>query len=126
MADAAATSVRHVDDDLRLVVEREHLLLQADVRRDTRRVLSLLHPDFKEHGSSGQVWDRSSVAEAMSSATENIGMSNVEARRLGDDAVLVTYRSEGGDRRALRSSTWVRDKNEAWLLLFHQGTLVAD
>lgn len=113
------------DDDLRLVVEREHLLLQADVRRDTGRVLSLLHPDFREHGSSGRVWDRSSIAEATSSATESIGMSSIEARRLGPDAVLVTYRSEGSDRRALRSSVWVRE-NGAWVLLFHQGTLAAD
>ena len=114
-----------MDDDLRHVVEREHLLLQADVRRDTRRVLSLLHPDFTEYGSSGRVWDRSSIAQATSTATENIGMSNVEARRLGPDAVLVTYRSDARDRRALRSSTWLRE-NGAWLLLFHQGTLVAD
>ena len=114
-----------MDDDLRLVVEREHLLLQADVRRDARRVLLLLHPDFREHGSSGRVWDRSSIAEATSNTTVNIGMSNVEARRLGPDAVLVTYRSDGGNRRALRSSTWVRD-NGGWLLLFHQGTPVPD
>ena len=111
-------------DDLRLVVEREHLLLQAHVRRDAARVLSLLHPEFTEYGASGCVWDRTSIADATDSATVDIAMSDVEAKRLGVDAVLLTYRSDAEGHHALRSSTWVRESG-TWLLLFHQGTVIA-
>lgn len=113
------------DQDLRLVVERERTLLQAELRRKAGRVLSLLHPDFVEHGASGRVWDRRSIAAAVSGTSADVEMSDVAVRRTGPDAVLVTYRSDAGGRRALRSSTWVRDSGE-WLLLFHQGTLTAD
>lgn len=112
-----------MDDDLRLVVERERLLLQADVRRDTQRVLSLLHPAFTEYGASGRIWHRDSISEVTSASTVDVSMSDVEARRLGPAAALVTYRSRCGDRHALRSSTWVRERG-AWLLLLPQGTLV--
>lgn len=52
---------------------------------------------------------------------EAIEASRVAARRV-HDAVLVTYRSDSSGRRALRSSTWVREGGR-WLLLFHQGTV---
>ncbi len=48
--------------------------------------------------------------------------TDVVARRLAPDVVLVTYRSDASGRTALRSSVWVREGGQ-WLLLFHQGTL---
>lgn len=109
------------DEELAQVIRLELLLLEPDVRGDSERLPSLLHPDFCEYGASGRVWTRESVAEA-TSGTERPQVSAVEARRLGADAVLVTYRSATAGRSALRSSTWVRD-SDRWLLLFHQGTL---
>jgi ribonuclease HI len=47
------------------------------------------------------------------------------ARRIGPDAILLTYRSTRAGRDALRSSTWIRDDAGTWLLLFHQGTPVS-
>jgi len=114
-----------MDPDGALVVERELLLLRAAVRRDPERVLELLHPDFAEYGSSGRVWDRSTVAAVTADTPRDIEATGLQARRLGPDAVLVTYTSHDGERRALRSSTWVREGGQ-WLLLFHQGTLLTD
>jgi hypothetical protein len=114
-----------VDADAKTVVERELLLLQPEVRRDGARLLSLLHSEFFEFGSSGRVWDRSSVAAATAGSVEPIEARDVHARRLGPDAFLITYTSDDAGRVALRSSTWVRHEDE-WLLLFHQGTLSAD
>lgn len=113
-----------MDADAKSVVEREQLLLQAPVRRDGERLLALLHPDFFEYGSSGRVWDRSSVAATTADSVGPIEARDVQARRLGPDAFLVTYTSHDAGRVALRSSTWLRHEEE-WLLLFHQGTLVA-
>jgi len=44
-----------VDEELAEVAGLE-MLLQPQVRNDPERLLSLLHPDFSEYGSSGRVW----------------------------------------------------------------------
>jgi hypothetical protein len=113
-----------MDADADEVVRLELLLLEPDVRNDSQHVLRLLHDDFYEYGASGRIWTRASVTTATAGTTEPILATNLEARRLGPDAILVTYTSESGTRRALRSSTWVRDHG-SWLLLFHQGTVLA-
>lgn len=113
------------DDDLAEVVRRELLLLEPGVRNDPARLLALLHPDFREHGASGRVWDRATVAAATRGTDQPVRADDVAARRLGPDAVLLTYRSDAGGRRALRSSVWVREAG-VWLVLFHQGTLLPD
>lgn len=113
------------DDELQRVVQRERTLLQAELRQEAGRVMALLHPDFVEYGASGRVSDRRSIAAVVSGTSADVEMTDLVVRRTGADAVLVTYRSDAGGRRALRSSTWVRDSDE-WLLLFHQGTLIAD
>ena len=110
------------------VVERELLLLSPDIRRDPERILALLHPDFLEFGSSGRTWDRSSVTAVTAvtaASAAGIRARDVRTRRLGPAAMLVTYTSSSEGRAALRSSTWVRQDGE-WLLLFHQGTRLAD
>ena len=106
------------------VVRLELLLLEPEVRNDADRVLWLLHGDFYEYGSSGRIWDRESITEVTGGSNEPITATDVRTRRLGEDAVQVTYTSESAGRHALRSSTWVREQG-SWLLLFHQGTVVA-
>jgi ribonuclease HI len=111
-----------MDDELRDVVRLELALLEPGLRRDPDRVRSALHPDFVEYGSSGRVWGRTSVATATADTAVPIEVADVRARRLGPDAVLLTYRTTTPGRTALRSSTWIRDVGGPWLLLFHQGT----
>ncbi len=118
----AAPSVLVMDEELAEVVRLELLLLEPHVRNDPQQLLSLLHEHFREYGASGRVWQQDSVAQATSGTQEAIAATQVEARRLGSDAVLLTYRTESRGRRALRSSTWVREGGR-WLMLFHQGTL---
>jgi len=112
-----------VDEDLDQVVRLELLLLEPTVRKDPERLVTFLHPQFREYGASGRTWDRQSIPQAMGGTDDPIAATDVAARRLGPDAVLVTYRSDAAGRRALRSSIWVRDAGR-WLLLFHQGTMV--
>jgi hypothetical protein len=112
-----------VDADERAVVERELALLRPEVRRDPERVRALLHPQFTEVGASGRVWDRQAVVAVTSGTEEPISATGLRTRRLGPDAVLLTYLSDDSGRRARRSSVWVRDAEAGWLLLHHQGTL---
>ncbi len=111
-----------MDDDLEQVVARERALLDPVVRRDTDRALTLLHPDFVEFGASGRIWDRSSIVAALGGDPRRIVVTDMTPRRLGPDAVLLTYRATEGGRSTLRSSTWIRDRGLGWVLLFHQGT----
>jgi len=112
------------DRELAEVMSRELQLLRPDVRRDPEAVSGLLHEEFREFGASGRVWDRpgtlaSLAAEGGGPAVE---AEHMEAARLADDVVLLTYRAHRpGGRVSLRSSVWVRGR-AGWQLLFHQGT----
>jgi hypothetical protein len=53
------------DPDLAEVVRRELLLLDPARRSSAPDVAALLHPDFREHGASGRVWDRAAIAAAL-------------------------------------------------------------
>ncbi|MGY1712758.1 DUF4440 domain-containing protein [Geodermatophilus sp. SYSU D00758] len=104
------------------VVELERLLLRPDARADRQRVAALLHPDFREFGASGRVWDREAIVRALAADPAVQGTAEAfEAVRLAEDVVLLTYRVTG-DRGSLRSSLWVRDGAAGWRLRFHQGT----
>jgi hypothetical protein len=113
-----------MDADLERVVQLELALLDPEVRGDPDRMRAHLHPDFIEFGASGRIWDRTSIAAVTSGVDERITATEMTPRRLGPDAVLLTYRSHRAEQHALRSSTWIRAAGE-WLLLFHQGTPTA-
>jgi len=101
-------------------LERE--LLLPETRADFGRTGVLLHPDFTEIGSSGRIWTRDAM---MMSLEEKPGgpveLELLAADRLGDQTVLLTYRSHTRTGTALRSSLWVHDGAQ-WRLRFHQGT----
>ena len=101
-------------------LERE--LLLPETRADLGRIGVLLHPDFTEIGSSGRIWTRDAM---MMSLEENPGgpaeLEMLGADRLGEQTVLLTYRTHTRPGTALRSSLWVHDGAQ-WRLRFHQGT----
>jgi hypothetical protein len=115
------------DTDLAAVIRLELELHEPDVRSDAGRLDELLDPDFVEFGASGRRWDRASImesllAEPVSEQGDIIEATDVAARRLADDVVLVTYTTQTPERRALRSSIW-RRTDERWRMYFHQGTV---
>jgi ribonuclease HI len=113
------------DEDVAAVLRRELSLLTAEYRADPARVRSLLHPDFREFGASGRVWDRTTVAGALAPESPITARAEeVVPVRLADDVVLVTYRAVASGVSSLRSSVWVRSAQGAWLLRFHQGTRI--
>jgi ribonuclease HI len=104
------------------VVALELRLLDPAVRADRGEVERLLHPEFREIGASGRLWDRESMVAALA---EDPGTgataSEMVAREVGDGVVLVTYVAESAAGRSRRSSVWVRGE-DGWRVLFHQGT----
>jgi hypothetical protein len=104
------------------VVALELRLLDPETRRSPAEVERLLHPEFREIGASGRVWDRDSiVANLAANPGEPARATEVTARFVADRAVLVTYAAESAGVRSLRSSLWVGEDG-GWRVLFHQGT----
>jgi hypothetical protein len=106
------------------VVALELRLLDPATRRRPSAVEALLHQDFREIGASGRLWDRESIVAALA---EHPGAaaraSEVSARFVADQVVLVTYVAERAGVRSLHSSLWVGG-GDGWRVVFHQGTPV--
>jgi hypothetical protein len=108
--------------------ELEERLLRAEVRRSPDEAGKFLATDFIEFGSSGAVYNRQQVLDAL--AKENpmeLSATDFSVRVLCDDVVLVTDRAarndpaSGQEWHSLRSSIW-KFVDGHWLMSFHQGT----
>lgn len=109
------------------LLECERALLDPEVRRSREQVEALLHADFSETGSSGEVYDRETMIEMMvSGSSGRVVMRNFDTTYLAPDVALTTDRSVGtGGQEARRSSIWVYS-DDRWQLRHHQGTKVPD
>lgn len=113
----------------------EQKLHKPDFRSSRETVSDLLADTFVEFGSSGRVYDKMVVVDALAEET-GVGASTVPevkdfaATYLSPDTVLVTYRSIRQstkitkERQTLRSSIWKLNDGR-WQMLFHQGTIAA-
>ena len=100
------------------VIGLELRLLERETRRRPEEVERLLHPEFREFGESGTVWDRESIVAALAADPGGgFTASDVRATEVAGGVVLVTYATGA----SLRSSLWVRS-DDGWRVLFHQGT----
>ena len=109
----------------------EEKLLKPEVRHSADQVGVLLADDFVEFGSSGGVFNKQQVIEALEQEgppdpTIRLSLVDFIARRLASDVILVTYRTiqeDGPERRQskLRSSIWKLIEGR-WQMVFHQGT----
>ena len=103
----------------------EEALLRPAARYSVTELERLLTEDFHEFGASGTVYDRASLIDLLMQESRTpftpVEVSDFVARKLGDDAALVTYRTKRGDVVRLRSSVWRRERG-SWRMMFHQGT----
>jgi hypothetical protein len=118
---AEAALVQH----LRHLEER---LAQPQVRRSPEDLSQLLAEDFREFGSSGRVFNKQQIIQALQEQRPcRLSLEDFQAVTLAPDVVLLTYRGccqfQGSDTvlRSLRSSIW-RKQNGSWQVVFHQGT----
>jgi hypothetical protein len=107
----------------------EESLLDTAVRRDRKKMRSMLAENFLEFGSSGRVWTRNSIIELLSRETEFVppAIEDFRCAFLTDEVTLVTYRTVRTDPDtgevlvSLRSSIWTHESGD-WRMRFHQGT----
>src|SRR5258706_12073860 len=98
--------MNHLD---RLRELEEELLLPA-TRRNPEALAALLADEFREFGSSGFVFDRRQVMEALQSESPiRFSITDFRATLLAEGLALVTYRAIRHDEpsASLRSSVWV-------------------
>jgi hypothetical protein len=105
------------------VMSLELRLLDPATRASAAAVERLIHPDLREIGASGRTWDRASMTRALAARPGDAAdATDLTARLVSDDVVLVTYTARQDDGRTLRrSSLWVHG-DEGWRVFFHQGT----
>jgi ribonuclease HI len=105
----------------------ESSLTDPEVRKTRARVELLLHPEFSETGSSGDVYDRDTMIDMMTTeAPGEVLIRDFEAQRLSEDVAVVKYRSVGlTGQETRRTSVWV-NQGGSWRLRHHQGTRVPD
>ena len=120
-SDAIAQQLRKLEEDM----------LQPEIRRSPEAVASLLTDDFCEFGSSGRIFSKSEILEALRTETGGqISIADFFLRSLTAETALVTYRAirragaHQAGRTSLRSSMWVL-RDGRWQMLFHQGTSAA-
>jgi glyoxylase I family protein len=104
----------------------ETQLLQTSIRKNAAQVAALLTDDFVEFGSSGRVWTKHDIVEALQDeALTERSLSEFRVEQLAAGVALVTYRVERRELsetvRTLRSSVWVF-RGARWRMRFHQGT----
>ncbi|MGW4232777.1 nuclear transport factor 2 family protein [Streptomyces sp. NPDC004980] len=110
-------------------IEAELRLLDPVVRASADLLATMLHPDFREIGTSGRIWDRDTIIGALTAADAPrpgpLTAFRMRGERLAADLVHLTFDTESKGLRSHRSSLW-RLTGSGWLLYFHQGTPFID
>ena len=106
----------------------EQRLLGSGTRRSSRELELLLADDFLEYGSSGSIYRKRDVIDALQDESPQLrSLTEFAVVALANDVVLATYRiaRQGppglAPSHSLRSSVWRLNLGK-WQLLFHQGT----
>ncbi len=107
--------------NIRKVCDLEKKLLTHLTRHSENQLNELIDEGFIEIGKSGKVYDKTSAIQVLMLApNEDVSeFSDLIAKQLSSDTVLVTYKTEGG--KVTRSSIWLRE-NSKWKIVFHQAS----
>jgi hypothetical protein len=125
MADQEMSAL--ADEEIALLRKLEEDLFKPEVRRSAERVNDLLADDFIEFGSSGRIFDKRQIIDALQQealgTVHRTTIADFTVRRLAATVLLLTYRATSPDHTGsrLRSSIW-KLINGRWQMIFHQGT----
>ncbi|TWS17658.1 nuclear transport factor 2 family protein [Tsukamurella asaccharolytica] len=110
-----------------LIRELELDLMSAPTRADAAKLRTLLHPEFVEIGRSGRRWTREPIIESLLAHPREQAptVDEWEFTHIADDLLLVTYRTDDGERVSRHSSLW-DTAGTTPVMRFHQGTVVPD
>jgi len=108
----------------------EEVLLNPATRTSSSALEALLAEDFCEFGSSGSIFNKQQVVEALQGESPGeYSIADFHVRLVAHDVALAIYKAtlrlgaESTTRTSLRSSLWVM-RDGRWKMLFHQGTRI--
>ncbi|WP_196140384.1 DUF4440 domain-containing protein [Aliikangiella sp. G2MR2-5] len=113
-----------------IIISREISLHKFNTRQNPLELKCLIHPDFREIGRSGKIFDFDSIVEMMKAEEPSdykVHSQGFKGIQLEASSYLLTYQSARVDKNgevsnyAMRSSIWL-EIDENWQLIFHQGT----
>jgi ribonuclease HI len=116
----------HAPSVLNHVCQRERSLHDPAVRSDRTRLQDLLHPDYVEFSSNGQLWSRDAVIDALTTRPGSVAAVSVidmAAKQATPDTVIVTSVTQHGLRRSVRNTVWIMHDG-AWRMRLHQATAI--
>ena len=114
----------HAPSILNHVCQRERSLHDPAVRSDRNRLEDLLHPDYVEFSSTGRLWSRAAVIDALTNRPGSVAAVSVldmGAHQVTPDTVIVTSVTQHGLRRSVRNTVWILQSGE-WRMRLHQAT----
>lgn len=107
----------------------EDALASSEVRGSEMAIKSILHPEFREIGKSGRMFDLSEILSDIQvpNATSSYEIVDFQVESLSDGIVLATYvipssTLDGTNPMSSRRSSIWQKEGGVWLLRFHQGT----
>ena len=124
--DAMTPPPVHAPSVLSHVCQRERSLHDPAVRSDRNRLEDLLHPDYVEFSSNGQLWSRDAVIEALTTRPGSVAAVSVidmAAHQATPDTVIVTSVAQHGQRRSVRNTVWILCDG-VWRMRMHQATAI--
>ena len=114
------------------IKQLEEQLLQPELRKSSQDLAYLLSDDFIEFGSSGRIFDKARMIDALQhESRDQLSLTDFQIKDLTPDVVLVTYRAArrseatGQTTCSLRSSIWQSIEGR-WQIVFHQGTMTVE
>lgn len=120
-----------MEKDLKTIIyDLETSLLKSEIRSSASDLDLLLADDFREFGSSGEIYDKKLIVERLPKDTQispvEFLVSDFQIKELAENIILATFKTDKtlSDKShvvALRTSIW-RKNNNNWQMIFHQGT----
>ncbi|TCA21663.1 DUF4440 domain-containing protein [Rhizobium leguminosarum bv. viciae] len=107
---------------------REPLFHHRELGTSRGDLLKMTADDFWEIGASGKAYDREFVIENLlefykKPEPEGWSCSEFSIRQLAAGLYQLNYILQQPDRRTRRTTLW-RKNEDAWQIVFHQGTVI--
>jgi len=128
------TAFTRVDPELlpmlQMLTEREPIFHTREFGRTVEDFERATAPSYWEVGASGRRYSREFILKTLGGIervdAEAAGWrcSDFGLRQLGSDCFLLTYTLNQNGRITRRATIWER-ADEAWRILYHQGTIVS-
>lgn len=106
------------------IYKLENSLINNNIRTNKNCLNELLHKNYMEIGSSGNIYKREDYFNEDGAGIRELKIVDFSIDILEKDLVLSHYKVIDNERKntTLRTSIWKKENNK-WQIYFHQGTV---